>query len=85
MFCAFANAHDEDTCGHWIQRTSMTNFDLYALVSSSFALILAFAFSNGSFSCDQWREEAGGVEMFLEVADDLGGRDRWWFIDGLHR
>jgi hypothetical protein len=50
----------------------MSDLDLYFFVSPSSALIMFFAIALCFFGGDPGREERGGVEVFLEVAEDLG-------------
>lgn len=79
---ATPNAEDKDAGGARIEGSSMANFDLDRL------LIPLLGSASGSLgaasrllSSDPWSEELGGIEMSLDLADDLCGRYASWFID----
>jgi len=73
MLRTFANARNQDACCQRIERPSMADFHLQALLAPSAMLIAVLAVSLFSFGSKIGREERGGVEVGLEVAEDLGG------------
>ena len=60
----------------------MANFHLQSLILAPLTLELAFMVAIGFLEREPWGEERRGIEGTLEVADYLGGRKRFWLIDG---
>ena len=73
---ARANAEDEDACRERVECATVAHFHLRRLSSPSRALLLlivVLALHALSLFREPWPEEIGWVEVFLYVADDLGG------------
>lgn len=60
----------------------MADFDVQTLRATAFALVGAFALAAGALVSEPGTEELGGVEVVLEVADDVGGADALGLVDG---
>jgi hypothetical protein len=51
------------------------HFDFLVLVATAVLLVAALSLAEVFLSLDPWLEKLGGIEVALEVAEDVGGGD----------
>lgn len=82
MLGALADARDEHARRERVERAAVSDLHFQSLVAAPVALVLALALAPGALVVEPGLEELRGVEVFLEVAEDIGGGDALWFVDG---
>lgn len=79
--CARANSSDKNTGCERVEGSSMAELNFDFLILATPALVMTLFGSGGVGHGEPGREEGGGLEVCLEVAEDLCGGDTSWFVD----